>query len=239
MGTPDKFNDFDDSLKVREYWDGIILNKTTWQIIHLYVRNNTVYVKYLDGNEICRVSKLTAVKELEPELEKLKDDARYRSFCKSTNIYGASYFPLSAIFIPVNREKNKRMDTMVLDKLQSGEHVSRLHEIVKKCHFGILGPDYNEFDRLFQKIEKPYVEGIDGDFSYAKVIVNCASTITIEDVRTHKTKLDQRVIRTLEKTGEFKKYNLPVTALQVSNLILTRDKRLEYTFDIKKEIRGL
>lgn len=299
MGSPKTGFD-DDKPVVREYSDGVKLKKTTWQIIQFFRRNYITYVKYLDGDEICRISPVYEVPKLEETIQRLKTDATYRYylqskrretleweiiqffsrndisyveyldgdkirctsrvykipelekdikrfetdskycyFCKNYR-YSDSYFPNTEIFVPINRTRNKMVDTMIFRKLQEGDNVRKLHEIVKTyCYGGPLEGNFTEFDRLFQRFEKPYIDEIYGEFSYAKIIVNCASTVTVEDVKKYKSKLHQKVLKELEESKEFKKYEIPITILQISNLVLTRDKRLEYTIDVKNELRNL
>jgi len=215
--------------KTPMYFHGIHLTDYTNIAIYLKKNDNDYFIWYLDQNQICRK---TTIRTLNRQRIKLKNLHQTWYACWLTDEYPPYY--------PINMDRNLVLDRNILRHLKEGEHISRLTELagtiyLKRSEF----QGYSDFERLFQKIQKPVIMTEDNCFQYAKIYVNCSISVTIEDIKKHKKELDKWALNTLENHSSFKKLQLPITALALGNLVLTRDKRLEYTFEIKKELREL
>ena len=217
------------------YTEGITLLNTK-NIVTRVKKNGLAYIIwYLDENEICQRTTLQKLVEENTSLcglhiLKFKDTV----FCYSNSA--------NLLFTPNGvLQRNGHLDKMILKELKVGEHASRLVEIAETIYIRDKQiADYTDFEKKFHRVEKPiYVGENKKAFDFIKVCITCASYVTKEDVIQYKKELDKWVLVSLECHKQFTCYGIPITALNVTNLVLTRDKRLEYTFEIKKELREI
>ena len=56
-------------------------------------------------------------------------------------------------------------------------------------------------------------------------------------ILTHKDILVSKVLSKLENSAVFKSFEIPIECMELSNVIYRHDNVLEYTFDLKRELR--
>lgn len=221
--------------KTPMYINGITITDEKNIAVRLTKEKGDYMVWYFDEEQIYRkISLSTMIKK------NLKIDCiRYGRY-KNGELY-AHIFQTKEIFKPRKEWRNSLLDTMLFSRLSEGDHATKLIELASITYLKSRPGDenYTEFERKFQKIEKPLFIGPDNVFDYIKIYVDCSTDITKEDVAKNKKELDRLVLTYLENYRTFRKFNVPITALALSKLVLTKDKRLEYTFEIKKELREL
>jgi len=168
-----------------------------------------------------------------------------------SNADGTTDFVLNKsnhVFHPINDEQNEDLDAYICEQLKEGDFIEKLYDIVKESSIVLQcnrkykhtePAGYSEFDRLFQSISKPVITGNKKAFDYIKITINCSTTINADKIKEYRQQLDEKVIQSLEKDNTFNKYGIPVSMLEISDLVLTTDKRLVYTFDLKKALRTI
>ena len=227
--------DINKRLRTPMYLQGITLNDTRNVAARTRKRGKEYDIWYFDEDQIYR--KTTYSDYIKGNL-KLKG-LLIRSW-KDCDIFFCEISHTDTIFTPNRCERNLILDRSIISRMKEGEHAERLLELADTVYLKEPNKvDYTEFDRKFQKIEKPIFLGTQKSFDYIKIYINCSLDITKQDVISHKKALDKWALDHLQTHRSFQKYDIPITALALSNLILTRDKRLEYTFEIKKELRQL
>lgn len=217
--------------KVPMYVDGITISSNVNVAVRLFKRKGKEYVGYFDENHIYTID---SIENIEKKNLELKNLLYYYNYFGKTYFIGY-YF---GFIFPNNCERNTVLDKAIYKELNEGDPASKLHEIAERVYLK-EGCSYDEFDRKFHSIERPIIIGDKKHFDYIKISVKCASTVTKEDIVQNKARLDEWVIGKLQKNSSFLKYNVPISILELSNIVLTRDKRLEYTFAVKKELREL
>jgi len=218
--------DINTRYEVPMYVHGITLTYTPNIAVRYFVKSGVRMVGYFDENLIYRI---------EPLMEIEKKDIILESLIASS-VHDNVYFLIdSGVFIPNKCEKNSILNKKIYKCLKPGDHVERLHELAEKTYLKNT-PDYGEFGSKFHSVEAPVFIGGKKYFDYIKISVNCASTVTKEDIVKNKKELDNWVLQKLQNHRSFLKYKTPITLLEVSNIVLTRDKRVEYTFSLKKEL---
>lgn len=215
--------------KTSMYNHGIRLTDESNIAIRITHSHDKYTIYYFDENQIYRKIKLEELRERKESLKNLYN--MYHDKCwLLDDVY---------IFIPNKVTRNLVLDRMLYKQLNLGDHASRLVELAETTYLSRKKNHYSDFERMFQKIERPIILLEDKFFKYAKVSIGCATTIKKEDVIKNKKELDKWVLGHLENYSGFQKHHIPITALALTNLIITKDKRLEYTFEIKKELRQL
>ena len=76
-------------------------------------------------------------------------------------------------------------------------------------------------------------------FDYIYAEVSCQSDTTIDMAKEQLPPIKKWVIDKLKNHKGFIKYHIPINYLSIYNITLTKDKRLIFCFEIKKEIRDL
>jgi len=100
-------------------------------------------------------------------------------------------------------------------------------------------------DRLIQRIEAPLFERIpenhnEATFDRIRVFVGLPrymfdSWYELRDaVLKNRAEIDRRVIRRIEEDRQFKKFELPINFIKLSDVTLLRDHTLEYIFELKE-----
>ena len=100
-------------------------------------------------------------------------------------------------------------------------------------------------DRLIQRIEAPLFERIpenhnEATFDRIRVFVGLPrymfdSWYELRDaVLKNRAEIDRRVIRRIEEDRQFKKFELPINFIKLSDVTLLRDHTVEYIFELKE-----
>ena len=108
------------------------------------------------------------------------------------------------------------------------------------CH---RGADWPFIDRLVQNIvacyeREPFNKNTK-TFDRIRVSVNLGRYLfetwdeLKQAVKAHRSEIDKKVLEKIENDRRFRKYNVPINVLSLSDLVLRRDYTLEYIFELK------
>ena len=155
---------------------------------------------------------------------------------------GKKWNTLSSVFKPAIWEKAKGQFTagMTLEecvRIYMTISVKRSEEKASDC------ANYSDFERLVTSISHPSIERkIDNDntktFDFIRISVALPKYIYSKEELTMEIKanikeITQLVIRKIETSSAFKRYDIPVDFLKISRCVIRPDYTLEYLFTLK------
>ena len=110
-----------------------------------------------------------------------------------------------------------------------------------------LGEGWSFVERLCTKIEKPSIERTPentnkNSFDRIRVVVCLNATMhsSVKDllrcIRENRDQIDELVLRRIEESKAFQKFEVPINILKLSSLQFAGDYTLEYIFEVKDSI---
>lgn len=226
--------------KVAYYPNGIELQLTTHAAVRIWkvkgrCNESTTMIGYIDYKGYYRECTL---REFDKNNVVVQNLLRHHDGDASVLIHSKDG---RRIFVPVGineRDENETLYNKVLYKLQPGDHVSKLHEYASITYLSSSKETkYTELERLFQRVDRPIFVGNRKYFDYIKIGVDCATSVTKQDVIDNKNYLVDLILEKLQNNIKFRNYGVPVTFLSIATIVLTRDKRVEFTLELKPELR--
>lgn len=196
------------------------------QIINIVLRRKGDDIYYFNNDGIYEKIPISVA------FEKKMFDTRQRE--------DGSYYTLGPDFYhAIDDPSNYNLMTKCITKINVGDSIAKLEEIMKTTELTHHEKPQG-LDRFITKIEKPIFECETGnfdtntfDFIRVRACILKHFPERLNYIQKNINGISNKVIEKLKNSSSFRKYGIPISYLKISNIVITNDDTIEYTFELK------
>lgn len=158
--------------------------------------------------------------------------------------YDGSFYIIEPkrLIVGYNGYYNFRIQQMIFHRMRDGDTLNRIYDIVKALKINENREPrrdgvYKYLSR--ENVSIKFTPENDKYFDYIFVEMNCLSSVTVNDIKQSKNLFDSFVLDKIKSSDRFNKYGISINFLKLGNVVLTADKRLQYTFELKEKLNEI